>query len=79
MFDNEASSVPMCTIRRNPTGGYSPVLHLSHQPPPVPAPTALSLPTVDDAARYARDHYGTGMIRIGDECVSRTSNIPGVA
>lgn len=69
MFPRRASfSSPVCTVRRHPEGGYSPVLHLSDHATPPPDPEAISLPTVDDAQRYARDHYGTRVIVVDPEC-----------
>jgi hypothetical protein len=59
MFPSTASSIPMCTVRRHPSGGYTPVLHLPEATPP------------DQAVQYARNHYGTDHICIAAEC--RTS------
>ncbi|MGH3330228.1 MAG: hypothetical protein ACRDPJ_15995 [Nocardioidaceae bacterium] len=67
MFETEASSVPICTVRRHPTGGCAPVLHLSHTPPPVPSPGSISFPNAEQAAQYAKNHYGIIMVRIADE------------
>lgn len=62
------SSRPVCTIRRHPEGGYTPVLHLSQRPVPQPRRDDISLPTPEDVARYARNHFGTVAFRIHEEC-----------
>ena len=70
MFPSTASSIPMCTVRRHPTGGFTPVLHLPEATPPDPTPGSISLPTPDEAVQYARNHYGTDHICIAAECQS---------
>jgi hypothetical protein len=72
MFRTEASSVPMCTVRRHPIGGYTPVLHLSNAPAPAPSVGTISFPRIAQARQYARDHFGTGMIRVADDCPPET-------
>lgn len=67
MFDSEASSVPMCTVRPHPISGWTPELHLSHTPAPAPSPGSISFPTVEQAIQYAKNHYGLGMIKVADE------------
>ena len=47
--------VPMCTVRRHPDGGWTPVLHPAALPAPDPAP------------RYARNHYGSLHIAVQDD------------
>lgn len=73
MFYVETSWVPRCTIRRHPDGGCTPVLHPAHMPAPESAPSAVSLPDIGDAVHYARDHYGTVLVVVADECLPRTA------
>jgi hypothetical protein len=63
---SEVLHLPMCTIRRHPQGGFTPVLHSSQSMPPAVALTAISLPDVGRAAQYARDHYGVLPVVVGD-------------
>ncbi len=58
----------MCTVRRHPTGGFTPVLHVSGRPAPAVTETGISLPTVARAAQYARNHYGTVPVLVDEEC-----------
>jgi hypothetical protein len=53
------SGVAVCTVRRHPLSGYTPVLHLAGVPAPAPTETCISLPTTSQATQYARNHYGT--------------------
>ena len=59
--------VPMCTVRRHPDGGWTPVLHPAALPAPDPAPHAMSFPDVSSATRYARNHYGSLHIAVQDD------------
>lgn len=68
MYPSTASSIPVCTVRCHPTGGYTPVLHLSAAAPPEPTSSSISLPTTAEAAQYARNHYGVVDVRIAKEC-----------
>lgn len=78
MFPRKAPfSEPVCTVRRHPDGGYTPVLHLSDQAPPAADPDGISMPSPADAQRYARDHYGTLCNLVHDECA--TSRAPSAA
>lgn len=60
--------IPMCTIRRHPDGGFTPVLHASRVEPPQASRSGISLPGVDHAVRYARDHYGVLPVVVDEEC-----------
>lgn len=64
------SSHPVCTVRRHPDGGFTPVLHLSDQPVPSASADELSMPTPEDVIRYARNHYGTRVVLVDPECRS---------
>lgn len=66
------SAVVMCTIRRHPTGGFTPVLHVSTRPAPAPTETCISLPTTARATQYARNHYGALPLAVDEECHRRT-------
>lgn len=68
MFHTIGSAIAMCTVRPHPEGGYAPVLHLSSVEAPLPSPGCISLPTPADAARYARNHYGSLPVVVADEC-----------
>lgn len=71
MFRSQpAAPHAVCTVRRHPEGGYTPVLHMSNQTPPAASVYELSLPSLDDCARYARNNYGTLVVQIADECRS---------
>jgi hypothetical protein len=63
------AAIPLCTIRRHPSGGFTPVLHLSEMPAPDPATSEISLPDVGHAVQYARDHYGTLPVLVSRECM----------
>lgn len=64
--------MPMCTVRRHPDGGFTPVLHASQMEPPQASPSGISLPDVDHAVRYARNHYGVLPVVVDNECRSTT-------
>lgn len=68
MFRNDEGAHPICTIRRHPEGGFTPVLHLSGQRPPEASSHELSMPTPADVERYARNHYGTLVVLLSAEC-----------
>ena len=68
MFPTHATSIAMCTIRRHPAGGFTPVLHLSDVPPPAPTESCISLPTVALAVQYARNQYGVFPVAVAEEC-----------
>ncbi len=76
MFSSTGSAIPMCTVRRHPLGGYTPVLHLSNTAAPSPTETCLSLPTTAQATQHARDHYGIVPVLVHEECgtdIARTA------
>lgn len=67
MSDSAGSAVAVCTVRRHPLSGYTPVLHLVGDPAPEPTETCLSLPTPLQATQYARNHYGTLPVIVEEE------------
>jgi hypothetical protein len=73
MFATPDSAIAVCTVRRHPEGGYSPVLHLSNTTAPTPTDTCISLPTPAEAAQYARNHYGTMPVLVAEECLAATA------
>ena len=66
MFIEHPHTVTMCTVRRHPDGGGTPVLHLTGTAGPEPHPEAISFPDVLTAVRWARDHYGSMPLAIDD-------------
>lgn len=60
--------IPMCTVRRHPDGGFTPVLHASQVEPPEASRSSISLPDIDHTVRYARDQYGVLPVVVDDEC-----------
>jgi hypothetical protein len=67
MSDSAGSAVAVCTVRRHPLSGYTPVLHLAGAPAPAPTETCISLPTPLQATQYARNHYGTLPVTVEEE------------
>jgi hypothetical protein len=65
--DAAGSAVAVCTVRRHPLGGYTPVLHLAGTVAPTPTETCISLPTTLQATQYARNHYGTLPVLVEEE------------
>lgn len=69
MFRSQpAAPHAVCTVRRHPEGGYAAVLHMSNQAPPAASSFEISLPSLEDVARYARNHYGLLTVQVADEC-----------
>ena len=54
----------VCTVLRDTTGGYVPVLHPAEAPCPTPNPWALTFPTAPEAARWAKNHYGVARVTV---------------
>ena len=66
MFIEQPHTVPMCTIKRHPEGGWTPLLHMTGSESPEPRPDAISLPDVLSAIQWARNHYGSVPLAIDD-------------
>lgn len=66
MFIEHPHTQTMCTIRRHPEGGWTPVLHLTGTPGPEPHADAISFPDVLTTICWAHDHYGTMPLSIDD-------------
>jgi hypothetical protein len=62
-----AAAVPICTIVRAPSGGWTAVLHPSDCDPPVPSPDAVTFPDVGSATRYARAQYPSLYVEVADD------------
>lgn len=63
-----APTHPVCSVRRHPDGGFTPVLHLSDRPAPEATRHGVALPTIAEAVRYARGHYATFAVLVHQEC-----------
>lgn len=46
-----------CTVLKNPTGGHSPMFHLSNAPAPQPSLSSKTFPTAEEAVAYAVRHH----------------------
>ncbi|MGN6576175.1 MAG: hypothetical protein ACTHKG_10830 [Nocardioides sp.] len=66
MFIERPHTVPMCTIKRHPEGGWTPVLHMTGTEGPTPHADAISFPDVLSAIQWAHNHYGTVPLAIDD-------------
>ena len=66
MFIEHPHTVTMCTVRRHPEGGWTPVLHVTGTAGPEPHTDAISLPDVLTAVRWARNHSGSMPLAIDD-------------
>ena len=66
MFIEHPHTVPMCTIKRHPEGGWTPVLHMTGTEGPTPHADAISFPDVLSAIQWAHSHYGTVPLAIDD-------------
>ncbi len=66
MFIEHPHTVPMCTIRPHPDGGWTAVLHMTGTESPAPHAEAISLPDVLGAIRWAHNHYGSVPLAIDD-------------
>jgi hypothetical protein len=66
MFIERPHTVPMCTIKRHPEGGWTPVLHMTGTESPSARADAISLPDVLSAIQWAHRHYGTVPLAIDD-------------
>lgn len=71
MFIEHPHTVTMCTVRRHPEGGWTPVLHMTGTAGPEPHADAISFPDVLTAVRWARNHYGSMPLAI-DDSAART-------
>jgi hypothetical protein len=76
MSRSDVLHIPMCTVRRHPDGGFTPVLHASQVLPPLVPVTSISLPDPARAVQYARDHYGILPVVVADECRFRAASVP---
>lgn len=54
----------VCTVLRDTTGGYVPVVHPPEDPCPTPNPFALTFPTAPEAALWAKNHYGVSRVTV---------------
>lgn len=74
MFRSEAVSThPICSVRRHPLGGFTPVLHLSDRPAPPASPHGAQLPSIDAAVRHAREQHGLVFVLVHQECAGATA------
>jgi hypothetical protein len=69
-----ADAVPICTIVRAPSGGWTAILHPSDCEPPAPSPQAVTFPDIAAATRFARTQYPSLYVEVApeDQAVDQT-------